>query len=76
VPPGPVNSTDRYPTILAQKEVLWLQGQHDLVVISEAADEIASTAFTLNTYKMGNVRGQTFRAFTAAEMEKILEKVA
>jgi uncharacterized protein with GYD domain len=58
------------------KEVLWLQGQHDLVVISEAADEIASTAFTLSTYKMGNVRGQTFRAFTAAEMEKILEKVA
>jgi len=58
------------------KEVLWLQGPHDLVVISEAADEIASTAFTLNTYKMGNIRGQTFRAFTAAEMEKTLEKVA
>jgi len=25
---------------------------------------------------MGNVRGQTLRAYTAAEMEKILEHVA
>jgi len=57
------------------KDFYWLQGQHDFLVISESADEIASTAFILNTYKAGNVRGQTFRAFTAAEMEKVLEKV-
>ena len=57
------------------KEVLWLQGQYDILAISEASDEIAATAFTLSTYKVGNVRGQTFRAFTTAEWEKILEKV-
>ena len=28
------------------------------------------------TRRFGNVHGQTLRAFTAAEMEKILEKVA
>jgi uncharacterized protein with GYD domain len=30
----------------------------------------------LNLLKAGNLRVQTLRAFTAAEMEKILEKVA
>jgi len=58
------------------KEVLWLQGQYDLVVISEASDETKANAFGLSTVKMGNVRGQTLRAFTAAEMEKILDHVA
>ena len=58
------------------KEVLWVQGQYDVVVISEASDDTKATAFALNTLKLGNVRGQTLRAFTAAEMEKILEHVA
>jgi len=58
------------------KDVLWVQGQYDVVVISEASDDTKATAFALNTLKLGNVRGQTLRAFTAAEMEKILEHVA
>ena len=57
------------------KEVLWLQGQYDLVAITEVTDEIAAAALTLNTIKLGNSRTQTMRAFTAAEMAKILEKV-
>ncbi len=57
------------------KEALWLQGQYDAVIISEGSDEIAMTAFTLNTLKAGNIRMQTLRAFTAAEMAKVLEKV-
>jgi uncharacterized protein with GYD domain len=56
------------------KEVLWLQGQYDLLVISESSDEVTSAAFALNILKQGNLRGQTLRAITAAEMEKILEK--
>jgi len=58
------------------KEVLWTEGQYDMVVITETSDETAGTAFRLSTLKLGNVRGQTLRAFTTAEMEKILEKVA
>jgi len=58
------------------KKVLWLQGQYDIVVISEGSDEIAMTSFTLNTIKAGNIRMQTLRAFTADEMAKILKKVA
>jgi uncharacterized protein with GYD domain len=44
-------------------------------VISEGSDEIAMTAFILNTIKAGNLRMQTLRAFTAGEMAKVLEKV-
>jgi uncharacterized protein with GYD domain len=58
------------------KEILWVEGQYDVVVISESDDETKRTAFALSTLKLGNVRGQTMRAFTAAEMEKILEQVA
>ncbi len=58
------------------KEVLWLQGQYDVLAITEVTDEIAAAALTLNTIKAGNVRVQTMRAFTATEMAKILEKVA
>ena len=45
-------------------------------MISEASDEIAATAFQLSIAKLGNVRGQTLRAFPVAEMEKILAKVS
>ena len=58
------------------KEFVWTQGQYDLIVISEAPDEAVAGAFLLNVLKAGNVRAQTLRAFTATEMEKILEKVA
>jgi len=58
------------------KEIVWTQGQYDLIVITEASDEVKASAFGLNTIKLGNVRGQTLRAFTAAEMGKILEHVA
>jgi len=57
------------------KEVLWTQGQYDLVIISESNDEIAANAFVLNAVKAGNIRTQVMRAFTAAEMQKILDKV-
>jgi uncharacterized protein with GYD domain len=58
------------------KETLWLQGEYDFMVITESNDETAATAFGLNIAKQGNVRATTMRAFTIAEMEKILAKVA
>jgi uncharacterized protein with GYD domain len=57
------------------KEVVWLQGQYDLMILYETTDEDAANAFLLTNLKGGNIRGQTLRAFTAAEMEKILERV-
>ena len=45
-------------------------------MIAEAPDEATGNAFLLNLLKAGNLRGETLRAFPAAEMEKVLEKVA
>ncbi len=58
------------------REVLWTQGQYDIVSIIEAPDETAVAAFGLSLAGAGNVRSQTLRAFTRDEMEKILSKVA
>ena len=58
------------------KEILWLQGPYDIVVITETPDDAAANAFGINMLKAGNLRGQTLRAFTALEMAEILEKVA
>lgn len=58
------------------KETLWLQGEYDFLAIVEAPDEIAATAFNLNNLKQGNVHSYTMRAFTVAEMTKILEHVS
>jgi len=57
------------------KEVYWTLGQYDTVAIIEAPDEAAMTALGLSIGALGNVRTQTLRAFTAAEIGPILTKV-
>ena len=57
------------------KELLWTQGQYDVVTVLEAPDEITASALALSVGKLGNITRQTLRAFTAAEMEKILQKI-
>lgn len=58
------------------REFLWTQGAYDMVCVIEAPDDEAMSALMLNALKVGNVTGQTLRAFPAAEMEKILAKVS
>ena len=57
------------------KEMYWTLGQYDLVAVFEAPDDTAITAFGLNIGKVGNVRTQTMRAYSADEMKGILAKV-
>lgn len=57
------------------REILWTQGHYDLVVILDAPNEASYSALMLSVARMGNVRLQSLRAFTAAEMEGILDKV-
>ena len=57
------------------KEIVWTQGQYDLVAIWETSDETAAGGFMFNLLKAGNVRTQTLRAFSAAEIKKMLERV-
>jgi len=57
------------------KETYWTLGGYDLVAIFEAPDDAAITAVGLSIGKLGNVRTQTLRAFTAADMNGVLGKV-
>ena len=55
--------------------LFWTLGQHDVVTIAEAEDDLAATALSLSVASLGNVRTQTLRAFDAAEMAKIVAKM-
>lgn len=57
------------------KEIYWTLGDHDGLLILEAPDDETATAAILHLGMMGNVHTTTCRAFTAAEMDKILAKV-
>ena len=57
------------------KEIFWTQGQYDIVTITEAPDEASGTALNLSLCALGNIRTQSLRAFSAAEMKAIIGKM-
>jgi uncharacterized protein with GYD domain len=57
------------------KQMYWTLGQYDQVCIFDAPDEETAAGVLLAADMLGNIRTQTLRAFTAAEMEKILAQV-
>ncbi len=56
-------------------DIYWTLGDHDGVLIFDAADDETATTLLLHLGAAGNVHTSTERAFTAAEMDKILTKV-
>ncbi|HXR56523.1 MAG TPA: GYD domain-containing protein [Casimicrobiaceae bacterium] len=56
-------------------DIRWTIGRYDLVVTFDAPDDAAMTAVCLAIGAQGNVRSETLRAFTSAEMDAILAKV-
>jgi uncharacterized protein with GYD domain len=56
-------------------EEYWTMGAYDAVVIFEAPDDETMSAFILKVGSLGNVSGQTLRAFRRNEMEGILAKI-
>ena len=56
---------------LTVKSIHWTSGSYDLVVVTEGSDE-AAMASLLSVGSLGNVRSQTLRAYSAAEMKKII----
>jgi uncharacterized protein with GYD domain len=58
------------------KDLCWTLGQYDVVATIEGPDDLSATAFNLALSAMGNVRTQTMRAFGAAEMKQILDKIS
>jgi uncharacterized protein with GYD domain len=55
--------------------IYWTQGEYDLVATFEAPDAQTATAAMLADGSFGNVRTETFPAFTESEMTSILQKV-
>ena|SRR5690349_10627697 len=56
-------------------EEFWTMGAYDAVVVFEAPDDETISAFILKIGALGNVKGQTLRAFRRNEMEEILAKI-
>ena len=58
------------------QEIFWTLGQYDVVAIFDAPDDKVVTALGLTLSKLGNVRTQTLKAFSQADMDAILSGVA
>jgi uncharacterized protein with GYD domain len=56
-------------------EEYWTMGAYDGVVIIEAPHDETMSAFILKMGSLGNIKGQTLRAFRRSEMEAILAKI-
>jgi uncharacterized protein with GYD domain len=57
------------------KDVFWTQGRYDIVTIVEAPDEATATALSLSVGALGNVRTESLRAFSPADMTNIVAKM-
>ena len=57
------------------KEIVWTQGRYDIVTVLEAPDEAAAMSLSLSLSALGNVRTETLRAFSAADMTTIVGKM-
>ena len=51
-------------------------GRYDFVAVVEAPDEKVMTTMALSVGKIGNVRSETLRAFSRADMDAMLSNVA
>ena len=53
----------------------WTIGRYDVALILEVPDDETMTVFGLSAGKLGNVRTETLRAFSQAEIGQILKRV-
>jgi uncharacterized protein with GYD domain len=57
------------------RDIHWTMGKYDLVVTFDAPDDAALSAFTLENAHLGNVRTETFRAYTREELANIIKTI-
>ena len=55
--------------------VWWPQGAYDAVLVAEFPDDESASTSALRLAMQGNVRTETMRAYTADEMQRILDKI-
>ena len=58
------------------KDIHWTLGQYDIIATVDAPSDAVITALGLTLAKAGNVRTQTLRAFSQAEMAAVIAKVS
>jgi uncharacterized protein with GYD domain len=56
------------------KEIYWTVGRYDVVTVLEGEDEAVTTAL-LKVGSLGNVRSETLRAFSGAEIGRIVASI-
>lgn len=56
-------------------DIYWTMGMYDVVLVADAPNDEAITAWTLGAGSLGSIRTQTMRAFSADELNKILAKI-
>src|SRR4249919_3433648 len=57
------------------KDIFWTQGRYDVVTVVESPDELSATALNLSLGTLGNIRTESLRAFSSADMMKIVAKM-
>jgi uncharacterized protein with GYD domain len=57
------------------RDIHWTMGRYDIVVLFEAPGDAAMSAFTLENAQLGNVRTETFRAYTQEEFGNIIKAI-
>jgi uncharacterized protein with GYD domain len=57
------------------KNIFWTQGRYDVVTIVEAPDEASAMSLSLSLGALGNVRTESLRAFSSADMTTIVDKM-
>lgn len=55
--------------------IYWTLGPYDLVITADAPDDETVAAVSMKLGSLGNVSIQTLRAFTASEVDAILQKI-
>ena len=56
------------------KELFWTQGPY-VVTVLDAPDEFSTMTLSLSLGALGNVRTESLRAFSAADMTKVVGKM-
>ena len=57
------------------KDVFWTQGRYDIVAILESPDETSAMTLGLSLGALGNVRTESLRAFSAADMATVVGRM-
>lgn len=60
---------------ISVKDIYWTLGRYDIITTVDAPDDVSVTALGLSLGKSGNIRTETLRAFSQADMGAVLDKV-